>query len=118
MSGYAVPTGADPLQVPTESVAALHRGQPLGRSRWQGPPADIPLYLIMAANIALLVAAIGVAGWHVTPVRINPMLGPPQEYLSRLGAVDAGRVAREHQFWRVLVSPFLNAGADLDPQLK
>ena len=92
-------------------VAALHRGGPSGRSRWQGPSADIPLYLIMAANIALLVAAIGVAGWHVTPVRLNPMLGPPQEFLSRLGAVDAGRVAREHQYWRVLTSPFLNAGA-------
>ena len=89
----------------------LRRRDSRQRGRWQGPSADIPLYLILAANIAILVASIGIAGWHVVPVRLNPMLGPPQEYLLRVGAVDPGRVTREHQLWRVLTSPFVNAGA-------
>ncbi len=56
----------------------LRRRDSRQRGRWQGLSADIPLYLILAANIAILVASIGIAGWHVVPVRLNPMLGPPQ----------------------------------------
>ena len=95
----------------------VHRSEPRRQGRWPGLSADIPLYLILAANIAILVASIGIAGWHVVPVRLNPMLGPPQEDLLRVGAVDASRVARQHQLWRVLTSPFVNAGVRAFPLL-
>lgn len=56
-------------------------------------------------------AAIGLGGWHIASVHVNPMLGPLQQQLVRVGALDAGQIVQHHQYWRLLSNPFTNAGA-------
>lgn len=70
----------------------------------------MPFWLITLANIALFIAAVGLSGWTLASIHVNPMLGPPQNSLLLVGALDAGRIIQHGQWWRLLSSPFVNAG--------
>lgn len=66
-------------------------------------------FLLVTCTIALIVS-IGLNGWKVEPLDVNPMIGPSAETLIRMGAKDSYLIVYENQVWRLLSSTILHAG--------
>ena len=67
-------------------------------------------YFILLLCTVTLIVSIGMNGWVVEPVSVNPMIGPSAETLVKMGAKETYLIVSENQAWR-LVSPMaLHAG--------
>jgi hypothetical protein len=69
------------------------------------------LYFIMAAHVALFIVAVYFNSWQLEELSKNPLLGPGQAALLKIGATATNEISNKHEYWRLLVSPFLGAGA-------
>eukprot|EP01116_Phalansterium_solitarium_P011871 TRINITY_DN27701_c0_g1_i1.p1 TRINITY_DN27701_c0_g1~~TRINITY_DN27701_c0_g1_i1.p1 ORF type:complete len:381 (-),score=69.75 TRINITY_DN27701_c0_g1_i1:170-1312(-) len=77
------------------------------RSCWRKLPHFT--LLIIAADVAMMAAAIGLNG-GLEPLSRNPMFGPGPEVLVRLGAKDDRLIVDHGQWWRFVTPVFLHGG--------
>ena len=71
------------------------------------------LYAATAAYIILFVLALWQNHWQVDALSSNPLIGPDAMALRSLGSKDTPLIQDGHQWWRLLSSLFLTAGAGL-----
>jgi len=88
-----------------------HRQMTLLQQQTNRRYAKFLLWFASMAHLGLFIAAVGINGWTLASLTDNPLLGPGTAALSRIGATATGEIVYGHQYWRLLVSPFLSAGA-------
>lgn len=79
-------------------------------SKNQGFNRPFFTYFILFICTGVLIASIGVNGWKVEPVSINPMIGPSAETLVQLGAKETYLIVNENEAWRLVSPMVLHAG--------
>jgi len=79
-------------------------------SKNQGFNRPFFTYLILIVCTGILIASIGVNGWVVEPVSINPMIGPSAETLVQMGAKETYLIVNENEAWRLVSPMVLHAG--------
>ena len=79
-------------------------------SKNQGFNRPLFTYFILFICTGVLIASIGVNGWKVEPVSINPMIGPSAETLVQLGAKETFLIVNENEAWRLVSPMVLHAG--------
>lgn len=67
-------------------------------------------YILLFICTITLIASIGLNGWKVEPLSVNPMIGPSAETLILMGAKDTNLIVAEHQWYRLFTPMFLHAG--------
>lgn len=79
-------------------------------SKNQGFNRPFFTYFILFVCTGVLIASIGVNGWIVEPVSVNPMIGPSAETLVRMGAKETFLIVNENEAWRLVSPMVLHAG--------
>jgi len=67
-------------------------------------------YIIMFICTGCLILSIGVNGWKVEPLSINPMIGPSAQTLIDVGAKQTSLIVKENQWFRIFSPMVLHAG--------
>jgi len=67
-------------------------------------------YILLFICTITLIASIGLNGWKVEPLSVNPMIGPSAETLILMGAKDTTLIVNEQQWYRLFTPMFLHAG--------
>ncbi len=65
--------------------------------------SQVLLWLISAAQVALLLASLGLNGWTLASLHDNPLLGPGREALLAIGATASAKISQQHEYWRLAV---------------
>jgi membrane associated rhomboid family serine protease len=71
----------------------------------------ILMLLTSAAYVALYVWALWKNDWKFEPITINPWVGPSQSALLQVGAQASSLLTVAHEWWRLVSSLFVSAGA-------
>ena len=79
------------------------------RRRWSSCVV-VQLLLVSVSYITLFVLAMWQGGWKFAPLSLNPFVGPNQSGLMSQGALTAAALTKQHEWWRLIASPFINAG--------
>ncbi|KAL6759309.1 hypothetical protein V8C86DRAFT_2577740 [Haematococcus lacustris] len=69
------------------------------------------LWLVSLSWFAVFIASLGLASWNMALLRQNPLLGLGRDDLIRAGATATRRMIESKQWWRLVASPFVSAGA-------
>jgi len=67
-------------------------------------------YFLLFICTCTLVASIGLNGWKVEPMSVNPMIGPSAETLILMGAKDTPLIVIDGEWYRLFTPMFLHAG--------
>ena len=67
-------------------------------------------YFILIVCTCVLIASIGVNGWAVEPININPMIGPSAETLVQMGAKQTSLIVNDEEWFRLVSPMVLHAG--------
>ena len=67
-------------------------------------------YFILVVCTAVLIASIGVNGWKVEPMSVNPMIGPSAETLVKMGAKQTTLIVVGGEWYRLFSPMVLHAG--------
>lgn len=97
------------VQPQPPSPQTISRKQRLKRLQYSRNVAITFLAIISVAFITLFVLALNNDDWEFEDMNINPWFGPSSQALLSVGAQDLNLV-ETGQWWRLLSSPFINAG--------
>lgn len=78
--------------------------------RTKGSNRPFFTYALVLICTVMLVVSIGVNGWKIEPLSINPMVGPSAATLLDLGAKQSTLIVIEGEWWRIFTPMFLHAG--------
>mmetsp|Transcript_22351 Transcript_22351/g.31484 ORF Transcript_22351/g.31484 Transcript_22351/m.31484 type:complete len:450 (-) Transcript_22351:33-1382(-) len=67
-------------------------------------------YIVMLVCSVCLVVSIGVNGWKVERLSVNPMIGPSAETLIDMGAKQTSLIVIKYQWYRIFTPMVLHAG--------
>lgn len=67
-------------------------------------------YFILLFCTVMLIASIGLNGWRVEPLSVNPMIGPSAETLLELGAKQTSLIVNDGEWFRLFSPMVLHAG--------
>jgi membrane associated rhomboid family serine protease len=67
-------------------------------------------YIIMTVCTICLIVSIGVNGWRVEPLTVNPMIGPSAQSLIDMGAKKTSLIVNDAEWYRLFTPMFLHAG--------
>jgi len=67
-------------------------------------------YLIMILCTIMMVVTLGVNGWKLEPMTINPLWGPSSDTLIQCGARDTNLIVNEGEWYRLFTPMILHAG--------
>lgn len=67
-------------------------------------------YFLLLVCTVMLIVSIGMNGWAIEPLNVNPMIGPSADTLLRLGAKDTQLIVLESQWYRIFAPMVLHAG--------
>jgi membrane associated rhomboid family serine protease len=67
-------------------------------------------YSLIFVCTVMMIVTIGMNGWQLAPVSVNPLLGPNAETLVRAGARSTGLIVYQAQWYRVFTPLILHAG--------
>lgn len=67
-------------------------------------------YSMMIFCTIMMIASIGVNGWKVEPLSVNPMIGPSAETLLKMGAKQTSLIVNGGQWFRLFSPIVLHAG--------
>jgi membrane associated rhomboid family serine protease len=67
-------------------------------------------YIVMVLCTVCLILSIGVNGWSVEPLTVNPMIGPSAQTLIDVGAKKTSLIVNEGQWYRLFSPMVLHAG--------
>ena len=67
-------------------------------------------YIIMIVCTGCLIISIGMNGWKVEPLTVNPMIGPSAQTLIDVGAKKTSLIVNEGEWYRLFTPMFLHAG--------
>jgi membrane associated rhomboid family serine protease len=67
-------------------------------------------YIIMIVCTVCLIISIGMNGWKVEPLTVNPMIGPSAQTLIDVGAKKTSLLVNEGEWYRLFTPMFLHAG--------
>eukprot|EP00978_Attheya_sp_CCMP212_P019529 scaffold54850_cov60-Attheya_sp.AAC.3 len=67
-------------------------------------------YFILIVCTAALITSIGMNGWVVEELKVNPMIGPSAQTLIDMGAKKSNLIVNENQAWRLVSPMVLHAG--------
>jgi membrane associated rhomboid family serine protease len=67
-------------------------------------------YFLLFFCTIMLVVSIGVNGWKVEPLSVNPMIGPSADTLLKLGAKQTSLIVNEGEWFRLFSPMVLHAG--------
>eukprot|EP00586_Coscinodiscus_wailesii_P004917 CAMPEP_0172487168 /NCGR_PEP_ID=MMETSP1066-20121228/16114_1 /TAXON_ID=671091 /ORGANISM="Coscinodiscus wailesii, Strain CCMP2513" /LENGTH=575 /DNA_ID=CAMNT_0013253599 /DNA_START=196 /DNA_END=1923 /DNA_ORIENTATION=- len=68
-------------------------------------------YILLLICTGCIITSIGLNGWKIEPMSINPMIGPSAETLVRMGAKKTDLIVIEGEWYRLFTPMFLHAGA-------
>lgn len=78
--------------------------------RTKGANRPFFTYFILVFCTVMLITSIGVNGWKVEPLSVNPMVGPSASTLLSLGAKQSALIVNEGQWYRLFSPMVLHAG--------
>lgn len=84
--------------------------QDFEQKRSKGTNRPFFTYFILLFCTVMLIASIGVNGWKVEPLSVNPMVGPSADTLLKLGAKQSSLIVNEGQWYRLFSPMVLHAG--------
>lgn len=67
-------------------------------------------YFILVVCTGVLIASIGVNGWKIEPMSVNPMIGPSAETLVKMGAKQTTLIVVGGEWYRLFSPMVLHAG--------
>ncbi len=67
-------------------------------------------YFVLLFCTAMLIASIGVNGWKIEPLKVNPLIGPSAQTLIKLGARQTSLIVNEGEWYRLFTPMVLHAG--------
>lgn len=67
-------------------------------------------YTIMTVCTICLIVSIGINGWRVEPLTVNPMIGPSAQTLIDVGAKKTSLIVNDGEWFRLFTPMFLHAG--------
>lgn len=67
-------------------------------------------YIILFVCTGVLIASIGINGWRVEPMNINPMIGPSADTLIKMGAKQTSLIVNQGEWYRLFSPMVLHAG--------
>lgn len=79
-------------------------------SRDKGINRPFFTYFILLFCTVMLIVSIGVNGWDIEPLSVNPMVGPSAETLLKLGAKQTSLIVNEGEWFRLFSPMVLHAG--------
>ncbi|GMH55522.1 hypothetical protein TL16_g01927 [Triparma laevis f. inornata] len=62
------------------------------------------------STLVMLIVSIALNSWHLEPFNVNPMLGPKDQILLDVGALDTTLIVEYGEGWRLITPWFLHAG--------
>lgn len=68
------------------------------------------LWCITALHLAVFLTTYGLSGWKFEKLDVNPLIGFSATGLSRVGATNYPAIVEEKEWWRIIVSAFVNTG--------
>ena len=68
------------------------------------------VYSILFICTICLLASIGLNGWTIEPVNINPMIGPSAKTLTNMGAKQSSLIVNYNEWYRLVTPMVLHAG--------
>lgn len=80
------------------------------KARAKGTNRPFFTYFILFFCTIMLIASIGVNGWKVEPLSVNPMIGPSAQTLLKLGAKQTSLIVNEGEWYRLFAPMVLHAG--------
>lgn len=78
--------------------------------RTKGTNRPFFTYFLLVFCTVMLIVSIGVNGWKVEPLSVNPMIGPSASTLLSLGAKQSSLIVNEGQWYRLFSPMVLHAG--------
>mmetsp|Transcript_16231 Transcript_16231/g.27875 ORF Transcript_16231/g.27875 Transcript_16231/m.27875 type:complete len:331 (+) Transcript_16231:77-1069(+) len=69
------------------------------------------LWFITLAQLAGYFTGLGLASWQLSPLEVNPLVGLGRDNLLRVGATSTRNIVVHNEWWRLVTSPFIPAGA-------
>ena len=67
-------------------------------------------YIVMLICTACLILSIGVNGWTIEPLSVNPMIGPSAQTLIEVGAKKTSLIVQYNEWYRLFTPMVLHAG--------
>mmetsp|Transcript_44188 Transcript_44188/g.86713 ORF Transcript_44188/g.86713 Transcript_44188/m.86713 type:complete len:551 (+) Transcript_44188:124-1776(+) len=67
-------------------------------------------YSLMGLFLVMLFVSLGLNGWLLESLAVNPMAGPSATTLTMLGAKNSGLIVNDNQAWRLASPMFIQAG--------
>lgn len=67
-------------------------------------------YIVMFICTGCLILSIGVNGWKVEPLSVNPMIGPSAQTLIDVGAKKTSLIVQDNEWFRIFSPMVLHAG--------
>lgn len=86
-------------------MEAILRGDDLNYVKQKYGNFSIVVSALQLFVLTMLLALCGFA-----PLNINPSIGPYPDALSLIGGTNSYEITRNFQLWRIITTPFLNAG--------
>lgn len=80
------------------------------KARAKGTNRPFFTYFILFFCTIMLIASLGVNGWKVEPLSVNPMIGPSAQTLLKLGAKQTSLIVNEGEWYRLFAPMVLHAG--------
>lgn len=68
------------------------------------------LWLITGLHVAVFFTSFGLSGWEFEKLDVNPLIGFSASGLSVVGATNHPAIVHDNEWWRIIVSVFVNAG--------
>jgi len=68
------------------------------------------LWTISTVHVAVFVTTLAVSNWRFERLNVNPLIGFGAKELSDVGATNYPAIVDNHEWWRIPLSVFVNAG--------
>lgn len=80
------------------------------KARAKGKNRPFFTYFVLFFCTVMLITSIGVNGWKIEPLSVNPMIGPSAETLLTLGAKQSSLIVNKGEWYRLFSPMVLHAG--------
>lgn len=68
------------------------------------------LWVLTVLHLAVFFTSFGLSGWEFEKLDVNPLIGFSASGLSLVGATNNPAIVHDNEWWRIIVSVFVNAG--------